>query len=86
MSPHAPKPAAGDGRPRENCTSAYGYASLLHQSPSDAKQAVLPLDAIHIGKRLRPDMGDIAALAANIAALGLTDKTQAGVRTGERRS
>jgi N6-adenosine-specific RNA methylase IME4 len=71
MSAHTPTPAAGDGRPREDCTGADGYASLLHQSPAREKQATLSVAAIRIGERHRRDMGDVAGLAASMAELGL---------------
>ena len=37
----------------------------------DFSPAVLPIDQIKIGTRHRKDLGDIDALAANIAELGL---------------
>lgn len=75
MPPYAPKPAAGDGWPREDRIGDHGY-----NSPIAAPR--MPVDKIRVGARHRKGVGDLEELAASISEVGLLHPpvvTSAGV-------
>jgi hypothetical protein len=61
MSPHVPKPGAGDTGPRGVRIADGEYGSPITSQ-------CMPVDKIRIGKRHRKDTGDLDALAVNIDA------------------
>ena len=71
----ARKPATGQSARRLHAVSTVGElkdreASFPKPEPQAHRNSI-PVDAIRVGHRHRKDMGDLDALAASIAAIGL---------------
>src|SRR5262245_22350099 len=88
MASNNAKPAARDGGSRQCIGSGQNQGAEIKATP-DTTQAVLPIDQIIVGDRIRRDLGDIAGLATSIANIGLlnpiTVDENRGLLAGARR-